>query len=78
MPLTKGYGKKAIGKNIKAEIAAGKDPKQATAIALSTARKAAKDAGKPEKAPVKGASQAGKAKKKTKVASKAKAKKAKK
>lgn len=40
MPLIKGYSKKSIGKNIKAEIKAGKDTKQAIAIALSVARKA--------------------------------------
>jgi len=38
MPLKKGYGKKTIAKNIKAEIKAGRPLKQAVAIAYSTAR----------------------------------------
>lgn len=53
MPLVKGYGKKSIDKNIGAEIKAGKPMKQAVAIALNTARVAAKKAGKPSKAPKK-------------------------
>lgn len=48
MPLKKGYGKKTISKNIKREIKAGKPPKQAVAIALGSARKSAKAAGKPK------------------------------
>jgi len=40
MPLEKSKSKKAISKNIKTEMAAGKPQKQAVAIALSTARKA--------------------------------------
>jgi len=40
MPLIKSKSKKAIGKNIKAEVEAGKPHKQAVAIALSVARKA--------------------------------------
>lgn len=39
MPLVKGSSPKAISKNIKAELKAGKPRKQALAIALSTARK---------------------------------------
>lgn len=40
MPLIKSASKKAVGKNIKKEVAAGKPRKQAIAIALSTQRKA--------------------------------------
>jgi len=40
MPLVKSKSKKAIGKNIKTEEAAGKPKKQAVAIALNVARKA--------------------------------------
>ncbi len=40
MPLVKSKSKKAIGKNIKTEMAHGKPQKQAVAIALSVARKA--------------------------------------
>lgn len=51
MPLKMGYGKKSISGNIRSEMKAGKPQKQAVAIALSTAEKAAKRAGKPGKAP---------------------------
>ena len=45
MPLTKGYSQKSISANIGREIAAGKDPKQAAAIAYSVARQARKNVG---------------------------------
>lgn len=51
MPLKKGYSKRAIESNIKTEIRAGKPRKKAVAIAMNTARTAAKKAGKPSKAP---------------------------
>ncbi len=41
MPLIKGFGKKSIGKNIATEMKT-KPKKQAIAIGLSVARKAAK------------------------------------
>ena len=40
MPLIKSPSKKAIGQNIKTELAAKKPKAQAVAIALNTARKA--------------------------------------
>jgi hypothetical protein len=40
MPLIKSTSKKAIGKNIATEIRAGKDPKQAAAIAYTVQREA--------------------------------------
>lgn len=49
--IKKGYSKETITENIKTEMKAGKPQKQAVAIALDTARKAAEKAGKPEKAP---------------------------
>lgn len=42
MPLVKSSSKNAFRKNVKAEIAAGKPPKQAVAIAYSVKREAAK------------------------------------
>lgn len=40
MPLSKGTSRKAVSKNIKTEMAAGKPQKQAVAIALNVQRKA--------------------------------------
>jgi len=42
MPLSKGKSKKALSKNIATEVKAGKDPKQAVAIAYSVQKKAKK------------------------------------
>ena len=53
MPISKGYSKKAISKNIAVEMKSGKPKEQAIAISLSVASKAAKAAGKPSKAPKK-------------------------
>lgn len=39
MPLKKGYSKKSISSNIKAEMESGKPQKQAIAIALDVARR---------------------------------------
>jgi hypothetical protein len=51
MVLKKGYSKASVSANIRTEKAAGKSQAQSVAIALNTARKAAKAAGKPSKAP---------------------------
>lgn len=40
MPLSKGSSKKAVSKNIKTEMSAGKPQRQAVAIALNVQRKA--------------------------------------
>lgn len=42
MPLIKGYSKKSIAKNIRAELKSGKSRSQSVAIALSVARKSKK------------------------------------
>lgn len=46
MPLEKGYSKETISRNIGREIASGKPPNQAAAIAYSVAREARKKEGK--------------------------------
>jgi len=51
MPIKKGFSRKTIGENIKKEMDNGVSKKQALAIALNVARKAAEKAGKPEKGP---------------------------
>jgi hypothetical protein len=50
MPLKSGYGAKTISANIRKEMTT-KPRKQAIAIALSSAERSAKKAGKPGKAP---------------------------
>ena len=49
MPLIKSTSKKAFTENVKREIAAGKPPKQAVAIAYATKRAAAKKSPKGKK-----------------------------
>jgi len=52
MPLIKGKSPKTVSTNIKREVASGKKPAQAVAIALNTARKSgAKIPQKPKKRP---------------------------
>jgi len=46
MPLKKGYSQKSISHNIRTEIRAGRPRKQAIAIAMETARRARRKAGK--------------------------------
>lgn len=53
MPLKQGYSKASVSKNISMEMKKGMPQKQAVAVALSTARRAAMKAGKPSKAPAK-------------------------
>jgi uncharacterized protein YdaT len=53
MPLIKGYSEKSISENIRILIKEGYNQRQAVAIAMETARKAAKRAGKPWRAPKK-------------------------
>jgi len=52
MPLIKSSSKKAVGKNIAKEMAAGRPQKQAVAIALTERRDVAKKQGR--KMPTKG------------------------
>ena len=49
MPLTKSGSKKAREVNVKREIAAGRDPRQAVAIAYSVQRRALAEGGRKKK-----------------------------
>jgi len=51
MPLRKGCSRRAIAANVKTERRRGRPRRQALAIALDTARKAAEKAGTPAKGP---------------------------
>jgi len=46
MPLKSGTSPKTVSKNIKTEVAAGREPKQAIAIALSKKRESARNTAK--------------------------------
>jgi hypothetical protein len=46
MPLTQGYSRKSVSKNIKTSMKHGKGQEQSVAIALETARRARKKAKK--------------------------------
>lgn len=46
MPLVRGFSEKAVSTNIRREVGAGRPHAQAVAIAMSTAREAAKKKGK--------------------------------
>jgi hypothetical protein len=51
MPLIHGFTRKSVSTNIKRLRKEGKSKAQSVAIALETARRAAKKKGKPSKAP---------------------------
>ena len=51
MPLIKSASPKAVGQNIKTELAANRPKKQAVAIALNVARKAGANVPPPKKRP---------------------------
>ena len=51
MSLVEGFSRDSIGRNVKTEERSGKPEKQAVAIALNTAQKAAEESGEPSKAP---------------------------
>jgi hypothetical protein len=51
IPLKQGYSRKSIGANLNRLKSEGKPKKQSVAIALETAGRAAKKAGKPSKGP---------------------------